>query len=65
MFKELLARPVCLVAGHERSSKRVREVGDTYISVCRRCGVPMRRGQGRVWKADRLARELRTGSTAR
>ena len=63
MLKELLSRPICLVSGHERSSKRVREVGDTYVSVCRRCGVSMRRDRGRVWKADRLARELRRTPT--
>jgi hypothetical protein len=59
VLKRLLAWPVCLIRGHSRSNNRVREVGDTYVSVCRRCGVAMRRGHGRVWKADRLARQLR------
>ena len=65
MLKRWLAWPVCLIRGHSRSKNRVRDVGDTYISVCRRCGVAMRRGRGRVWKADRLARQLRAGATGR
>jgi len=40
---------LCLLGRHERSRTKAREVGTNYVSVCRRCGTPMKRLPSRKW----------------
>lgn len=58
-----LGRIACLFGRHERSKGRVRDDGPTKISVCKKCGKPMRQLPRRKWVADRKARELRAART--
>ena len=58
MLGKWLSRPVCWLSGHSRARGRVRLAGSVHVSDCRRCGTAMRRIPGRIWIADRLARDL-------
>ncbi len=52
MFAFLKGRLNCVRGRHERSSKRARKEGNIYLSVCRHCGIPMRRIGKREWIVD-------------
>lgn len=45
-----LNRLVCLVAGHKRSARKARFDGSTFVSKCRVCGRPMRKGDDGMWE---------------
>jgi hypothetical protein len=47
------ARLSCLAGRHERSRSKARMSGDAFVSVCRTCGVTMRRIRDNTWVVDR------------
>jgi len=59
MVGRLFGRVGCVFVGHRRSKGRATPHGKTLISVCKRCGVPMRQLRDRRWVADQIARDLR------
>jgi hypothetical protein len=42
-------RLLCFLGFHKRSRGRARDDGHDMVSVCRRCGVPMKRSQTGQW----------------
>lgn len=45
----MFARLLCKVLKHRRSGRQAKRTADGVVSVCRRCGVPMRRNALRRW----------------
>lgn len=47
----VLGRVRCLFGAHQRSQSRAKPDGEkgAYVSVCRHCGVPMKRLPNRRW----------------
>jgi hypothetical protein len=48
----LFGRMLCAMGSHKRSRGRARRQGASWVSRCRRCGVPMRRTDSGDWEVD-------------
>jgi len=49
----MVGRILCLFDRHQRSRSRARHVEIGAVSVCRHCGIAMRRDRNRRWIVDR------------
>jgi hypothetical protein len=53
MIKQLAGRAACVFGIHQRSRGHAHAVGDHMESLCRYCGAPMERRDGRDWAITR------------
>ena len=53
-----MIRLLCKLGRHTRSRGRARREGAQWISRCRRCNAPMRRGDNGKWRIDRGEAQL-------
>ncbi|UAK26391.1 hypothetical protein [Sphingomonas nostoxanthinifaciens] len=48
-MEAIVGKFVCKLLKHRRSRGRAKLTDDGVVSVCRRCGIPMRRDEQRQW----------------
>lgn len=48
----MIRRFFCLFGMHKRSGRKVERDGATFVSVCKYCGIPMRRDYRERWSVD-------------